>query len=386
MISYGKQHIDKKDIQSVTKVLRSDWITQGPKIKEFENLLKKYFKSKFCIAVANGTAALHLTGLGLAWKPGDIILTTPISFLATSNCIVYSGATPSFVDIDKTTYNIDTQKLEKTIKFLKRRKKKIRAIIVTDFAGHPCDWKKLKSISIKYKIVLVNDNCHSIGAKYEGDRAYAIKYADVVTHSYHPVKHITTGEGGAIFTNNANLEKKLRILRSHGVTRDRKKIIKDHGPWYYEMHDLGFNYRITDFQCSLGISQISKLDKFLKRRKKIANIYNKAFFNKNIFTIPKVSKIVNHAYHIYPLLINFEKLKINKKEFFKKMIKNNVYLQVHYIPIHLQPYYKKKYSYKTGDFPISENFYKKEVSLPIYYSLKNKDIRKIIKLIKNFCK
>lgn len=268
MISYGKQYIDKKDIDSVTKVLKSDWITQGPKIKEFENLIKKKFKSKFCTVVSNGTAALHLAGLSLGWKPGDIVLTTPISFLATSNCIVYSGATPCFVDIDRSTYNIDIKKIEQKIKLLKKKRKKVKSIIATDYAGHPCDWKGLKLISKKYNITLINDNCHALGSTYYNDVGYASKYADIVTHSYHAVKHITTGEGGAILTNSANINKKICLLRSHGVTKDKKKIKSYHGSWYYEMQELGYNYRITDFQCALGISQIKKIGKFLKKKKK----------------------------------------------------------------------------------------------------------------------
>ena len=385
MINYGKQYIDDQDIKLVVKTLRSGFITQGPRVKEFENILKKKFKSKFCIAVANGTAALHLVGLSLGWKSGDIVITTPLSFIATSNCIVYAGATPCFVDIDRSTYNIDVNKLEKKIKSLKNNNKKISGIIATDYAGQPCDWLNLKRISKKYKVPLINDNCHAIGASYKGDESYAIKHADFVTQSYHAVKQITTGEGGAIFTNNSKLEKKIRILRSHGVTRDKKEILNSHGPWYYEMKEMGYNYRITDFQCSLGISQIKKINKFIKRRRDIAAIYNDAFKDSKIFEIPKVNSLSRHAYHIYPLLINFEKLKINKKLLFQKMFKNKINLQVHYIPIHLQPYYKKNFNYRNGDFPFAENFYKKEVSLPIYYSLTNLQIYKVIKLIKKLC-
>ena len=386
MISYGKQHVDQKDIQSVLKVLKSNWITQGPNVKKFENVLKKKFKAKFCVAVSNGTAALHLAGLCLGWRPGDIVITTPMSFLATSNCIIYSGAIPVFVDIDSSNYNIDLQKLEKKIKHFKKNKKKVKSIIATDYAGSPCDWKKLKKISTKYGLTLINDNCHAIGATYQGNRGYAVKYADLVTHSYHAVKNITTGEGGAILTNNRNFEKKLQILRSHGVTRDRTKMNFDHGPWYYEMQELGYNYRITDFQCALGISQLNKLNKFIKKRKKIAKIYDNAFSKTEIITIPKVNNGDNHAYHIYPLLINFNELRIKKKIFFKKMLKNNISLQVHYIPIHLQPYYKRKFKYKIGDFPVAEKFYENEVSLPIYYSLKENEVYKIIKLVKKYCK
>jgi len=384
MISYGRQYLDKTDISSVTKTLKSNLITQGPQVKNFEKILKKKFGSKYCAVVSSGTAALHLAAISLGWKSGDIILTTPISFLATSNCILYTNATPYFIDISETNYNIDVIKLERKIDLLKKKKKRIKAIIATDFAGQPCNWKKLKLISKKHKLTLINDNCHAIGASYLNNKNYAIKYADLVTHSYHPVKHFTTGEGGAVFTNNYEIYKKIILLRSHGVSREANKLNKN-GSWYYEMNELGYNYRITDFQCSLGISQVKKLDKFIKKRRKIAKIYDKAFANDKRFIIPKIDAANKHSYHIYPLLINFRKLKIKKVEFFKKMFKKKISLQVHYIPIHLQPFYKKKLKYKKGDFPVSEKFYEKEVSLPIYYSLKEKNVYKVINLIKKFC-
>ena len=385
MINYGRHYLDSDDIGSVVKTLKSDFITQGPYIKKFENALKKKIRSKYCSVLSNGTAALHLVGLSLGWKPGDIVLTTPISFLSTSNCILYSGATPHFVDIDNLSYTIDVNKLEKKIKYFKSLNKKISAIIATDFAGHPCDWKVLKSISLKYNIYLVNDNCHAIGSSYHGDTGYAAKYADLVTHSYHAVKHITTGEGGAIFTKHASIDRKIKLLRSHGVTREARQMFSNDGPWYYEMQELGYNYRITDFQCSLGLTQLKKLNKFLKKRREIAKIYNNEFIEDDRFVIPKTSKNINHSYHLYPLLIKFKKLKIKKKELFKKMAKKKINLQVHYIPIHLQPFYKKKYNYKLGDFPIAEKFYYQEISLPIYYSLKKLEVSKIAKYLKEYC-
>jgi len=384
MISYGRQYLDKTDISSVAKTLKSNLITQGPQVKKFEKILKKKFGSKYCAVVSSGTAALHLAAISLGWKSGDIILTTPISFLATSNCILYTNATPYFIDISETNYNIDVIKLERKIDLLKKKKKRIKAIIATDFAGQPCNWKKLKLISKKHNLTLINDNCHAIGASYLNNKNYAIKYADLVTHSYHPVKHFTTGEGGAVFTNNYEIHKKIILLRSHGVSREANKLNRN-GSWYYEMNELGYNYRITDFQCSLGISQVKKLDKFITKRRKIAKIYDRAFANDKRFIIPKIDETNKHSYHIYPLLINFRKLKIKKVEFFKKMLKKKISLQVHYIPIHLQPFYKKKLKYKKGDFPVSEKFYEKEVSLPIYYSLKEKNVYKVINLIKKFC-
>tara|TARA_Y100000590_G_C15741331_1_gene1020363 strand:- start:542 stop:1708 length:1167 start_codon:yes stop_codon:yes gene_type:complete len=385
MINYGKHFVDKKDIISVAKILNSKWLTQGPNIEKFEKAIKNKFGANYCCAVASGTAALHLTGLALGWKSKDIVLTSPISFIASSNSIIYAGATPDFVDIDSTNYNIDLIKLEKKIKLHFSKGRKVVAVVATDYAGHPCDWENLKIISKKYKLKLVNDNCHSIGANFKNNDKYAAKYADIVTHSYHPVKNITTGEGGAILTNDKALFKKISILRSHGVTKDAKLMSKNDGPWYYEMKELGFNYRITDFQCALGLSQLKKLNKFLKKRREIAKIYDLNFANQSMFTIPKVRKNCKHAYHIYPLQIHFTKLD-QKKKLFKELYKKKINLQVHYIPIHLQPYYKKKYGFKKGDYPVAEKFYSQELSLPIFYSLKKKDINKVIKLIKGFCK
>ena len=377
MINYGRQFIDQKDINEVTKVLKSSFLTQGAKVKEFEKKLSSKFDAKYCTVASSGTAALHLLGNALAWKKGDIILTTPISFLATSNCILYSNAKPVFVDIEKNSYTVDVNLLEKKIIQLKKKKSKIKAIICTDFAGHPCDWKSLKKISQKYKIVLINDNCHAFGASIDGSPNYALKYADFISLSFHAVKHITTGEGGAILSNNKLMDNKIKILRSHGVVRK-----KTNAPWFYEMKYLGFNYRLTDFQSVLGISQLRKLSKFISRRKKIAKIYDEQFYNiRNVF-IPKIRRGMGHAYHLYPLLINFSKFKITKEIFFKKLKKLKINLQVHYIPIHLQPFYKKKFKTKIGDFPISEKFYKEEVSLPIFYGLSNKNVLKVAKSIK----
>lgn len=377
MINYGKQHIDKSDIYQVTKVLKSDYITQGRNILKFENALSNYFGSKYCSVVSSGTAALHLLGLALGWKENDIIITTPLSFLATSNAIIYSGAIPCFVDIDADTNNIDTNLLIKKIKHLKKKRKKIKAIICTDFAGYPCDWKKLSIIGKKYNITLINDCCHAMGASIDGNKQYAIKYADYVTLSFHAVKNITTGEGGAVLTNDKKIRNNLNLLRTHGVKKSPR-----FKPWYYEMVKLGYNYRITDFQCALGISQLKKIDKFVKKRIKISKIYERGFKNLKYCITPKVKKNVQHAFHIYPLKILFNKIKINKLNLFKKLNKKQINLQVHYIPIHLQPYYKKKYNFKKGDFPVAEDFYEKEVSLPIYYDLSKEKVKSIIKKIK----
>ncbi len=369
MISYGKQSIDEKDINEVIKVLKSDWLTQGPSVDKFEAELAEYFGSNYACAVSNGTAALHLAGLALGWEKNDIIITSPITFLATANSILYCGASPKFADIDPESFTIDPNNVEDIVKNCLSKGKKVKGIIGVDFAGHPCDWKSLKEISEKFEIPLINDNCHALGASYNNSKKYAVDFADIVTQSFHPVKHITTGEGGAILCNDFKINEKIRLLRTHGMTKESNKINQKQGTWYYEMHELGYNYRITDFQCALGSSQLKKLGSFIQKRQEIALNYTSAFSKNDIFLIPNTKKRIEHAFHLYCLRVDFDKLRYNKKSFFEQMKNFNINLQVHYIPVHLQPFYKKHFGTKEGDFPISENFYSKEVSLPIYPDL-----------------
>jgi len=389
--SYGKQTIEQDDIDAVVEVLKGDWLTQGPFVKKFEEDLSEKFKANYVSAVSNGTAGLHLIALALGWGKDDIILTTPITFLASANCILYVGATPDFVDIDTTSFTIDVIKLEEKILDYKAKGKNIKAVVAVDFAGLPCDWKKLRELANKYQFQLVNDNCHALGAEIDNNIGYACNYADMVNMSFHPVKHITTGEGGAILTNNAELDSKVKILRTHGMVKENFQnlppTLNSQSPiWYYEMQFLGYNYRITDFQSALGSSQLKKLDNFVKRRNEIAEFYNEQFSNDDRFLIPKVDSNVKHAYHLYPLQIKFDKLIISKKDFFEKMRESNIGLQVHYIPVHAQPYYKDNFGFKKGDYPIAEQFYKNEVSIPIYPLLENEDLGYIVKTIKHLAK
>ncbi len=378
MISYGKQSISQEDIIALIEVLKGDFLTQGSHVQKFEEDLKEYFGAKFSCAVSSGTAALHLSGLALGWGQDDIVITTPLTFLATANCIVYAGATPDFVDIDPATYTIDPNLVEEKVKVYQSKGIKVKAIIGVDYAGHPCDWLALRTIADKYELQLVNDNCHALGASYHGDKQYAVKYVDIMTQSYHPVKHITTGEGGAAFTDNSKLYEKINELRSHGMVRDRSKLKKNDGPWYYEMHEVGYNYRITDFQCALGSNQLKKLDFFVQKRRKIAKKYDQSFSNFDKLKTPEIINSVRHSYHLYPLQVDFDKTQYDKKQFFNKMKKIGVNLQVHYIPVHLQPFYQNVYGFKSGDFPISESFFRKEVSLPIYPGLSSDNVLMVI--------
>lgn len=378
---YGKQTIDSSDINSVAKILPSQFITQGPVSQLFEKELCDYFGSKYASVAANGTAALHLIALALRWKKDDVVITSPITFLASANCAIFVGASVDFADIDNRTYTIDPNKLEEKIKYYLSRGKKVKAVVAVDFAGHPCNWDALSTLKKKYDFQLVNDFCHALGAEYKNDIQYAVKYADAVNLSFHPVKHITTGEGGAVLTNNSELDKRIKILRTHGMTKDESLLEKNDGPWYYEMHEVGFNYRITDFQCALGISQLKKLNKFIKKRREIAEYYDRFFNGRNEFIIPYVSKKVKHAYHLYPLQIKFDELNINKMGYYNRLKELGVVFQVHYIPVHLQPFYRKNFGFKPGDFPIAEKFYEREVSIPIYPTLTKNDLTKISRSI-----
>jgi len=375
--SYGKQFIDEADINAVVETLKGDWLTQGPAVQKFENSLAEYFGSSNACAVSNGTASLHLIALGLGWKAGDIILTSPLTFLASANCAIYAGAKPDFADIDEATYTIDPEKLEAKLIAYSKRNMKVKAVVAVDYAGHPCDWVSLKSLQDKYGFQLVNDFCHAPGAELNNDVKYAVKFADAVNMSFHPVKHFTTGEGGAVLTNNNELDKKVRTLRTHGMTKDESILEKNDGPWYYEMHEVGFNYRITDFQCALGSTQLEKLNNFIEKRRNVAKYYDEVLAMDDRLIVPYVSPNVKHAYHLYPLQIKFDEIGITRKDYFAKLRTNRIFAQVHYVPVHLQPYYRKNFGFKVGDFPIAEKFYEREISIPIYPLLEKDDLEYI---------
>ncbi len=366
-IPYGKQSIDEDDINSVVEVLKSDFLTTGPKIKEFEEELCRYTNAKYCVAVANGTAALHLASLVLLNK-GDKVITTPNSFVATSNSILYVEAKPIFVDI-KEDGNIDLDLCEEELK----KDSSIKAIYVVHFSGNPIEQEKLKYLKETYNIKILEDCAHSLGASFGNIKAGSCENSDCSILSFHPVKHITTGEGGAITTNSKEVYEKLLELRAHGIKR-----LQEFAPWYYEMHSLGFNYRITDMQAALGISQLKKLDSFVKRRKEIALKYDKALLNSVVK--PLYSFNQNSSYHLFVVKVDFSKLNISKVELFNKMREKNIGLQLHYIPINKQPYYKSL-GYGNEDTPIMNKYYDECFSFPMYSSLSNEEQEYVIKTL-----
>lgn len=384
--SYGRQLVEEDDIQAVVGVLRSDWLTQGPAAGEFERRLAERLGAPHCSVTSSGTASLHLIALGLGWGPGDVIITSPITFVATSNCVIYAGATPDFADIDPLNYTLDPVKVEERILFHQSRGRKVKGVIGVDFAGNPCDWDGLARLAKRYNVQLVDDHCHAMGAVYRGDQHFAVNHADAVSTSFHPVKHITTGEGGAVLTRHKWLNEKIKALRTHGIINDPLLLSKNDAPWYYEMVELGFNYRMTDFQCALGISQLAKLDGFLQRRRMIAGMYDREFRDDDRFTIPATTPNSLHAYHLYPLQIEFSKLDGSRTELFNRLSQKRIHCQVHYIPVHLQPYYRNRYGYKTGNFPIAEEFYKREISIPIHPGLKSDDVAYISSSMKECCR
>ena len=379
MINYGKQFVGKEEISIIKKVLNGKYLTQGPYVEIFEKKLCNFFGSKFCVSFSSGTSALYSLGKALNWGKKDYIITTPISFLATSNCIEFCNANTEFVDVNNDCPTINIDAIKKRFFELKKKQKKVAAIIAVDYSGIPCDWKELKKFSKKYNIKLINDNCHAMGTEYYGDIKYAIKYADYVVKSFHPVKTMTTGEGGAVLTNNKKINKSLKLYRNHCIIKSKTKA------WDYNIKEIGFNFRITDLQCAIGVAQIKKIRRFLSMRRKISKLYNILLSNNNNFTLPIISKSFMSAYHLFPIQIKNLRYK-DKLNLFKFFKNNGFQLQVHYKPIILQEYYKKKYKLNPKLFRNTINFYKSAISAPIFPELKEKNIRKFSKLLIDYFK
>jgi UDP-4-amino-4,6-dideoxy-N-acetyl-beta-L-altrosamine transaminase len=383
-LTYGKHWIDDEDIQAVADVLRGDWITMGPKIDEFEQSMCCWVGAKCAVAVSSGTAALHGSMFGLGINPGDEVITTPMTFAATSNAILYVGGIPVFADIDQNTGNIDPNEIEKKLT------SKTKAIIPVHFAGLPCDMVAIREIASRHNLKIVEDAAHALGAEYKIDDTWykvgACAHSDMATFSFHPVKHITTGEGGMVLLNDEVVEERTRRIRMHGVSLDIRKRLNKNTTWLYEMVDLGYNYRVSDLQCALGVSQLKKLPLFLERRNTIAERYGAAFQSMEELSLPNLlpsqRALAKHAWHIYVVQLHLDKLKGSREEIFFALRAENIWPQVHYIPVHLHPYYQKELGYKKNDFPRAEAFYEKVLSLPLYPRMSDEDVEDVITGVK----
>lgn len=372
IIPYGKQYIDESDIEAVSEVLKSSYLTTGPKVEEFENKLCELTRAKFAIAISNGTSALHAACFAAGITQGDEVITTAITFAASANAILYCGGIPVFADIDQETWNIDPKEIEKKIT------KKTKAVIVVDFTGQVVQLDEIRDICERYKLLLIEDAAHSIGTKYKGVPVGGI--ADLTTFSFHPVKTITCGEGGAILTNNKDYYEKMKLFRSHGITRDSN--LMDNNPYngYNEQIELGYNYRMTDFQAALGVSQLKKLFIFSKRRSEIVRQYNETFSKVQQITLQKEIPESETTRHLYIIRIKSDSLKVGRDEIYKALNAENIGLQVHYIPVYFHPYYKSL-GYKKGICPIAEELYEEIITIPLYYSLTDEDVQDVIKAV-----
>ncbi len=380
LLTYGHQSIDEDDIRTVAEILRGDWLTQGPAIELFEAALRQYFGAQHAVVCANGTAALHLVASALDWKPGDVVIVPAITFLASSNCCLYVGAEPVFVDIDPDTLTIDPARVEEKVARLTAQGRRVRAIMGVDLAGHPCDWPALQSIAKRYGATLVDDACHAIGALCHGSKLGSGVHADVTVLSFHPVKHVTTGEGGALLTDDGELAQRLRRLRSHGTVRNPDAPDWE-GPWYSDMVDLGYNYRLTDFQCGLGISQLRKVEHFLARRREIANFYDQAFAGSKWFRTPTTMPWARHAYHLYVLRAQFGRGMPDRRAFFAACLSRGIQLQVHYRPVMLNSYYRTRFPYDPAEFTTSLAYYSETLSIPMYPSLERADLEYVVETL-----
>ncbi len=370
---YGRQWLDEDDINSVIEVLQSDYLTTGPKIAQFEKEFAQYVDAKFAVALANGTAALHAACFVAGITKGDEVITTPITFAASANSVLYCGGTPVFADINPYTYNIDPAQIRKKIT------SKTKAIIPVHFAGQPCYMDEISEIAQEYDLVVIEDAAHALGADYKGRRIGSI--SDLTTFSFHPVKHITTGEGGMVTTNDEKLYKKLLLFRSHGITREKESLRCDQGAWFYEQLDLGYNYRMTDIQAALGLSQLRKSNRFLERRREIAALYNEAFADIESLIIPFQANECHSSWHLYVIQLKLEKLSIARKGFFEAMLAENIGVNVHYIPVYKHPYYQDN-GYRNTKCQYSEQYYERAITLPIFPKMSNQDVAEVVKVIK----
>lgn len=370
-LPYGHHWLDEDDVAAVVDVLRSGWLTTGPKVAEFEREFANVVGAEHAVAVNSGTAALHAAVYAAGIGPGDEVIVPPITFAASANCVVYQGGKPVFVDVDPETLLLDPQLIEPKIST------RTKAIIAVDYAGQPCDYDSLRGIADQHDLTLIADACHALGATYKSRPVGTL--ADLNTFSFHPVKHITTGEGGMVTTNNPELARRMRIFRNHGVTSDHRQRAKQ-GSWFYEMIDLGYNYRLTDIQCVLGVSQLRKLSKWIVRRQEIAQCYNDGFSELDAIEPIGVRDDVSHAYHLYVVQLHLNQLIVDRTEIYSALWAENIGANVHYIPVHWHPYYQNL-GYKKGICPIAEFAYESLLSLPIFPAMEDIDVENVLEAI-----
>jgi perosamine synthetase len=372
LLPYGRQSIGEDDVQAVAEVLRSDWLTTGPKVGEFEEAFADRVGAKYAVSFSSGTAALHGAAFAAGLKPGDEAITTPMTFAATANCVLYQGATPVFADVSADTLNLEPEQVGA------RMTERTRVVIPVDYAGHPADLDAILELAAAHGMAVIEDASHALGAEYRGRRTGSV--ADMTVFSFHPVKHLATGEGGMVTTERSDYAQALRRFRNHGISSDARQRQAD-GQWHYEMVSLGFNYRLTDIACALGLSQLKKLEANLLRRREIAARYGAAFRNLAGVLPPAVRADVNPAWHLYPIRLNLEKLTADRAQVFRALRAENIGVNVHYIPVHRHPYYRDRFGYRGGEYPVAEDAYERLISLPMFHGMSNEDVEDVIRAV-----
>lgn len=381
MIPYGKQEITQEDIDSVVDVLKSDYLTQGPQVPNFENIIKQAVHAKFALAVNSATSALHIACLALGVRSGDVVWTSPITFVASANCALYCGANIDFVDIDPRTYNLCPESLKLKLENAQANNLPLpKVVIPVHLSGQPCEMDKIHALSLEYGFAVIEDASHAIGAKYKDNFIGNCKYSDITVFSFHPVKIITTAEGGVATTNNPELAQRMDLFRSHGITRDQKLMTEQsHGEWYYQQINLGYNYRMTEMQAALGISQMMRLNDFVIKRNEIAEKYDN-FLESLPLLIPYQIEDSYSARHLYIIRLKLDEISISHKEVFHQLRKYDIGVNLHYIPVHIHPYYKKL-GFKVGQFKNAEKYYRDAISIPLFHHMTNAQQNKVIKTI-----
>lgn len=377
-IPYGKQDISQEDIDEVLSVLHSDFLTQGPQVPTFENTLTSFTSAKYGVAVNSATSALHIACMALEVKEGDILWTSPITFVASANCGVYCGASIDFVDIDPDTYNLCPIALEKKLNEAKQKNTLPKVIVAVHLCGQSCDMEKIWALSMEYGFKVIEDASHAIGASYKNNKVGSCKYSDITVFSFHPVKIITTAEGGAALTNNNDLAEKMSIYRSHGITRENKFMKgASHGAWYYQQLSLGYNYRMTELQAALGVSQMKRINDFIKSRHKLADKYN--ILLKDLpLKLPMQKKSTYSSFHLYVIRLKLDQLSKTRRQIFDGLRSSGIGVNVHYIPVHLQPFYIENFGFTKGDFPQAESYYNEAISIPIFHGMSKEQQNRVV--------